>query len=297
MANQRKAYTYGLMAIMFWSTIATAFSLALKELSVFELMTWASFTSVVCLYLILVLQKKQSIFRRTSAIQWRNSALMGLLNPFLYYAVLLEAYAILPAQEALVLNYIWPVTLVLLSIPLLKQKIGIKSILSILLSFSGVIVIVLKGSLSSFSLTNWYGDLLALSSSIAWAFFWIFNIRDQRDESEKLFLNFLFGFIYSLTALLIIEDFTIPGVKGLMAAVYIGLFELGITFVLWLKALKYSGSTDKVSQLVYLSPFVSLFFIRLIVGESILPSTIAGLVLIIAGILIQQRIKGIKTQI
>jgi drug/metabolite transporter (DMT)-like permease len=284
------------MAILFWSTIATAFSLALTELSVFQLMTGASLTSVVCLFLILVFQKKTSLFRTTTSKQWRNSALLGLLNPFVYYAVLLKAYSILPAQEALVLNYIWPVTLVLLSIPLLKQKIGYKSILSILLSFSGVLVIVLKGTLSSFSFSNWYGDLLALSSSVIWALFWIFNIRDHRDETEKLFLNFLFGFIYSEIAWIWVDGFSIPGIKGAMAAVYIGLVELGITFVLWLKALRYSGSTAKVSQLVYLSPFISLFFIRGIIGEAILPSTIAGLILIITGILLQQKISSSKTR-
>ena len=47
---------------------------------------------------------------------------MGLHNPFLYYLVLLTAYKLLPAQEAGTLNYIWPLVLVLLSIPLLDKN-------------------------------------------------------------------------------------------------------------------------------------------------------------------------------
>ena len=63
---------------------------------------------------------------------------------------------------------------------------------------------------------------------------------------------------------------------------------MGITFVLWLMALNYSVTTAKVSNLIFLSPFIALFFIRFFVGEKILPTTVFGLILIIAGILLQQ---------
>jgi drug/metabolite transporter (DMT)-like permease len=64
---------------------------------------------------------------------------------------------------------------------------------------------------------------------------------------------------------------------------------MGITFVLWLRALRLSRTTAQVSNLIYLSPFVSLVLIHLIVGETIMLSTITGLVFIVAGIVLQQR--------
>jgi drug/metabolite transporter (DMT)-like permease len=66
------------------------------------------------------------------------------------------------------------------------------------------------------------------------------------------------------------------------------MLEMSLTFVIWLKALNTSENTAKVSNLIYLSPFIGLFFIRLTVGEPIHISTIVGLAIIIAGILIQQ---------
>ena len=75
---------------------------------------------------------------------------------------------------------------------------------------------------------------------------------------------------------------------GLLGASYVGLFEMGITFVLWLSALKLSETTAKVGNLIFLSPFLSLIFIHFFVGEDILASTFIGLILIVAGILIQQ---------
>ena len=75
-----------------------------------------------------------------------------------------------------------------------------------------------------------------------------------------------------------------------MGNIYIGMFEMSITFVIWLKALNYSSDTAKVSNLIYLSPFLALFIINLTVGEKIHTSTILGLVFIIAGIILQQMI-------
>jgi drug/metabolite transporter (DMT)-like permease len=75
---------------------------------------------------------------------------------------------------------------------------------------------------------------------------------------------------------------------GLLGATYVGIFEMGITFVIWLKALKFSKTTARVSNLIYLSPFLSLVFIYLFVGEQILFSTVIGLILIVVGIFVQQ---------
>jgi drug/metabolite transporter (DMT)-like permease len=62
---------------------------------------------------------------------------------------------------------------------------------------------------------------------------------------------------------------------------------MGITFIFWFKALKLSDNTSKVSNYIYISPFVSLVFIHYIVGETIEITTLYGLALIISGILIQ----------
>jgi drug/metabolite transporter (DMT)-like permease len=79
------------------------------------------------------------------------------------------------------------------------------------------------------------------------------------------------------------------GFKGIAASIYIGIFEMGITFWFWLKALQMASSTDKVSNLVYLAPFLSLVFVHFILNEPVYYTTPAGLMLIISGILIQNR--------
>jgi len=79
-----------------------------------------------------------------------------------------------------------------------------------------------------------------------------------------------------------------PGTYGLAGSIYIGLFEMGITFVVWLEALRSTSYTARISNLVYLSPFLSLLLVSWLVGEKIMMYTLTGLAFIIGGILIQQ---------
>jgi len=73
-----------------------------------------------------------------------------------------------------------------------------------------------------------------------------------------------------------------------MAGVYTGIFEMGLTFYLWLKALRLAETSDKISNLVFLAPFLSLVFISIFLGEHIYLTTFLGLVLIIGGIIFQR---------
>jgi len=286
--KQTRAYIFALTAILSWSTVATAFKIALRGMDFIHLLSISSAVAMLFFATLIILRGDFKTIWETPKSDLLHSAYLGFLNPFLYYFILLKAYSILSAQLALSLNYIWPITLVLLSIPLLKQKIGFKSILCIIISFLGVIIIANRGSVTSIETPDSWGVFLALGSSIIWALFWIFNTKDKREDLNKLFLNFSFGFIYCLISLGVWGEFHLPDHKSLTAAIYIGLVECGIAYVFWLKAMKLSSSTDKIGNLVFLSPFISLFLIHLFIGETIYLSTWVGLSFIVTGILLQK---------
>ena len=217
------------------------------------------------------------------------SAVLGLLNPFGYYLILFKAYELLQAQEAGVLNYSWPVILTLLSIPLLGQKIDLKSILAILISFSGLWVISTKGAVFSLEFSSALGVALAIGSAFLWALYWIINLYDKREAVPKITLNMGFGFLYMIVYTLFLNRWQTININGLIGSAYIGFFEMGFTFVIWMKALQYAENTAKVSNLIFLSPFIALFFIHFLVGETIAGSTVVGLALIVSGIILQQK--------
>ncbi len=288
MTRQTKAYLYAAAAVLIWSTVASAFKLSLRELSILQLLLWADIVSIFCLFCVLLARKKLSLLKGYSKQELLRAAALGFLNPFLYYTVLFAAYDLLPAQEAQPLNYTWAITLSLLSIPLLKQPIGLREILAIFVSYSGVVVISTHGNIFALQFSNGPGVLLALGSTVIWALFWIYNTRDKKDPVAGLFLNFVFGFPFILGACLVFSNPFPQAWPSLIGALYVGVFEMGITFVFWLNALKLTRSTARVSTLIFFSPFLSLVFIRFIVGEDIRISTIAGLLLIVAGTVLQQ---------
>ena len=69
--------------------------------------------------------------------------------------------------------------------------------------------------------------------------------------------------------------------------IYVSLFEMSITFALWLTALQLTSSAARIGNLIYVTPFFSLLILHLAVGEKIHPATFAGLFLIIGSILFQ----------
>ncbi len=288
MTQNKKSVILALAAVLLWSTIGSAFKLTLGYLDFTQVLLYSSMVAVIFLGGLLLIRGKFGNILKVSMSSLGLSALMGLFNPFAYYLILLKAYSLLQAQEAVALNYTWPMILVLLSGVFLKHKITWFNILSLVISFTGTIIIATKGNLLDFNLSDPLGVTLALSSAFFWATYWLLNLKDKRDTEEKLFLNFLFGLIYTLIYCIATDNLSIPGPEATLGVIYIGLFEMGITFVLWLNALKLAENTAKISNLVYLSPFLSLMFVSVAVGEKIMLYTIAGLFLIIGGILLQQ---------
>ncbi len=288
MLRQRKAYWYALVTVVFWSTSASAFKLALAGAEVTELLFWAALSSLLVLALILAARGQLGELMRWSYRDFGRSALLGLLNPFLYYLILFRAYDLLPAQEAQPLNFVWPIVLVLLSTVILGQRLRLISLLAMAISFTGVVVISTRGHLIGLGLSNGWGVSLALASTVVWSLYWLYGVRDQREPVARLCLNFAFGVGYILCYRLFAYGWQPPAMAALVGGLYIGLFEMGLAFVLWLQALKLSTSTALVGNLIYLTPFGSLLVIHWVLGEPILASTIVGLLLIVGGIVVQQ---------
>ncbi len=289
--NQKKAYAFALTSVFFWSTIATAFKLTLRYTGYSELLLLSIIFSLTALSIIVTFEKKWGLFLQLRRKDLIHSAMLGFLNPFLYYILIFRAYSVLPAQIAQILNQIWGIVIVLLSIPLLKQKIGFVSVSGVFVSFFGVVVLSTGGSFSFGNIQEPLGISYALISSIVWSLFWIFNTKNRTDPVISLTINFFSGFIFAVIYFVLLENTGNFNFKSIAGSAYIGFFEMGITFLLWLKALKCSITTARVSILIYLAPFLSLIFIYFILGEKILLSSLIGLLFIISGIIISRKDK------
>ena len=289
MSRNTKSIFFAAAAVLSWSTVATAFKVAQTYLTGFELLLVACLTSLFIFTIAITVTHKWGIVRSTPMKVWRSSAILGLLNPVVYYLVLFKAYKLLPAQIAQPINYMWPIVLLILLAIFAGQPIPRKKYIGMFMSLGGVTLISAgSGSMISSGLSG-SGLILAAVSALLWASFWMINNKNKNncDATVSLFMSFLFGSIYMIVASPFV-GIDIQSLKGVLAGIYVGTFEMGIPFFFFALAMRNTSNPALINQMCYLAPFISLFFISTILHEEIVFTTYAGLVLIVVGIIFNE---------
>ena len=284
--DERKALIFALVAVMLWSSVATGFKLGLELMTPLQLLFAGSCISTI-VFVIAAVRKGWP----GTGLNLREGALFGLLNPALYYLVLFAAYDRLPAQIAQPLNYTWAIMLAILAVPVLKQRLSGRTAVGIALSYVGVVVLLTQGEIDRIPELDWTGVALALASTVLWAFYWLFNTRSTTPPEALMATSFLIA-----TPILAIVCAVGPGwpplnLQTLFYGAWVGLIEMGITFLLWQQALRLTGHAAVLGQLIFLSPFLSLLMIGAVLGETIHLTSWLGLTIIVLGLLATGRPK------
>ncbi|MAS25889.1 MAG: EamA family transporter [Oceanospirillaceae bacterium] len=294
---EKTAVVYALLAVLFWSTVATAFKFALAGLTPRWMLLIAVAVSWGFLSLVLLFKKQLVLAAQELRSNWPVALRRALINPVCYYLILLQAYDLLPAQQAQAINYTWAITMSLLAVPLLGQKLRWPDAVALLLAYCGVLVIATRGDVLGLTFDSLSGVLLALLSTLLWALYWILNTRDSRqgdqaDAGRTLWSGFTLAVPLLLVITLLVNDVpqwaNAQTQQSVAAAVYVGIFEMGLTFLLWQQAMNLTQRTAAISSLIFLSPFLSLVFISQLLGEEVALSTPLGLALILAGLALQK---------
>ena len=282
--RQRRALIFALLSVALWSTVATGFKLGLRELAPAQLLFLG------CVIALAFFAAARPFVRATlTPRQHLIAAAMGLLNPLAYYLVLLEAYDRLPAHIAQPLNFTWVIALAVLAIPVLGQRLSARGWTGVCVSYAGVVVLLTQGEFDDFGRFDPFGVALALSTSVIWAAYWLVTVRLGM-HPVPLMLN---GFAVATVAVAAI-CWTTAGFPSLNPRVvgygaWVGLVETGITFVLWQRALALTDNAGRIGQLIFLSPFLSLVLIASVLGETIHPSAVIALAMIVGGLVLSRR--------
>ena len=289
MNNNNKSILLALAAVLSWSTVATAFKVALTYLTHFEMLLVASVTSLAIFATVLTVQRRWGVVMALPRKTWRYFALLGLLNPVAYYLVLFKSYDLLPAQIAQPVNYFWPIFLLVLLALFAKQSIPVKKYIGMFISLGGLILISLGGGQIGNLEISPLGLFLGLMSALLWASYWMVNNKNSHkaDATVACFMSFLFGSIYLIIGALCV-GVNLNTLPGILSGMYVGAFEMGIPFVCFGLAMRTTTNPALINQLCYLSPFLSLFFVSAILGEQIVFTTYIGLFLIVAGIVFNE---------
>lgn len=284
MHNERKALLAALTAVLLWSTVATGFKLGLEILKPVQLLFLGSLLSSAVFVIAAARHgwpKKH--FNLVEGLRF------GLLNPICYYLVLFAAYDRLPAQIAQPLNYTWAIVLALLAVPILGQRLSTRTLIGVFVSYLGVVILLSRGDFSRMPDLSISGVLLALASTLIWAGYWLFNARATTQPESFMATSFCLA-----TPVLGLLCWLGPGFppltrEALLYGAWVGIVEMGITFLLWQRALKLTTNAGRIGQLIFLSPFLSLLLIGEVLEEQVVAASWIGLLVIVSGLLITGR--------
>jgi len=279
--NERRALLLGLLAVVCWSTAATGFKLGLRLVEPVQLLLLGSLVSTALFWCATLPQRRYRLPLKSVGL----AAIVGAMNPCAFYLVLLEAYDRLPAQIAQPLNYTWAITLAILAWPVLGQRLRLRTLAGIVVSYVGVLVLLTEGNLDAPPDIDWLGVALALGSTLIWASYWLLNARVRVDPIGLLAWSFTFGSLF-VGALCVLG----PGLPPLstdtaLYGLWIGLLEMGAAYLVWQRALRSTAHAGRLGQLIFLAPFLSYGLIATVLGETIRGSSLIGLVIIVAGLM------------
>ena len=283
--NEREALAYGISAVLLWSTVATAFKLGLEYLAIEQLLFLGISFSWLFFTVILLARGNFFIEKKDRAV----AVLLGIINPFAYYLILFSAYDLLPAHIAQPLNYTWAITLAILSVPILKESLTIRTAIGIGVSYLGVTVLLYSSNSQASDNIAPLGVFLAILSTLFWASYWLISKKSQSDPLSMMFVAFSTALPFSLGVCLQGPGLPELNTPHLLSGLWVGLIEMGLTYLLWQRAIGRSANTARIGQLIFLSPFISLVFIYFFLDEKISFTVILSLSIIVLGTWITQK--------
>lgn len=279
-------YLFALLAVLFWAPNSAVSKLLIGNLDILQILFFTTLFAVIILLIAVVSQKKLHVLMEYKPKDYLNLAVIGFIGIFLSYLFFLASIKFLPAQETMVLFYFFPIPTAILGFFLLKERIGLKGLFAIIISFLGAIVVISKGDIFALQFASLAGVLLGFGAAVSHA---VFSILDKKHNYERFtatLIYFASSLVFSFAALLMFSSIPALSTGQLLGLICVGAMVGGLGYTFWLLALKH-GDTAMVSNIVLLTPFASLILINLLVKEEIALSSIIGLILMLAGILIQ----------
>lgn len=282
----KKNYIYALTAVLFWSTISALVKWLMSGIPNMETLSISTFFAFLCLLVMNTANGTIKILKNFSFREYMIMAGLGFIGLFLYSVLYYYGLSQLSSQEACIVNYIWPIMLVLFSCPILKEKLTVVKAAAMGCSFLGILI------LSAGSSGGAYGNekLGILSCVTAAAFYGLFSVLNKKadlDQNVTMMVIWLTASVCSLLSGLLTETW-IP-IRGVQWAglLWLGIAVDAIAYLLWALALKTAKDTASIANLAYLTPILSVIVSAVFLKEKIQPRAVAALALILGSILFQ----------
>jgi drug/metabolite transporter (DMT)-like permease len=229
---------------------------------------------------------------RSGLTPWKipvRTVLIGVYGLFGYHFMLFLALQTAPAVEANLVNYLWPLLIVLLS-PLFTKslKLNLRYVLAALSGFAGAVIAITYNSSGLESSSIEIGYLFALAAAVIWATYSLATTKVASFPTASIGLFALVSGLLALGAHFVFEPAAYISSSDWVLLVLLGAGPLGGAFYLWDAALKI-GDPRRIGLLAFLTPLLSTVLLVLVSGNSLSWQLLVATALIVGGALLGPR--------
>ena len=242
----KKEYTLALTTILLWSTFATATKLLLTNFNNIQVLCINSLIASIILFVIIIGTKKIKKIKDYKFKDYLITILMGLPGTFFYYILYYEGASKLPASQAFLVNYMWPIMSVVFACIILKEKITTQKVFSFILSFIGIMFIA-GSDILYFNKESFFGIAMCFLAAVSYGFFTALNKKNGYDSFITMMISFFTSFILTTVVIVVKKDFFVISHLDLLGFLWSGVFTMAIPNTLWIVALNI-GNTAKISN-------------------------------------------------
>ncbi len=281
----KKNYIYAFATVFIWSTMNVISKILITGMPALELLSAGSLLAFITL---LILNVSQGVFRQDlgyKASDYAKMSGLGFIGLFLYSALYYQGIDRLTSQEACIINYLWPIMVVIFSCILLKERLTIAKIFAMLCSFAGIIILTFGGTAGK--KPDMTGVICCLVAAACYGLFSVLNKQKNYNQQIAMMIIWLTTFVCSTAAGLLTETWIMPSAFEIAGFAWMGIIANAFAYLMWALALNGSDDSAVIANIAYLTPFVSVLLSAVILHEEIHANAIIALILIVGGILVQ----------
>ena len=282
----KKQFVFCMAAVLIWSTNATLAKFLMRTMPGFETIGLSALFAFLAMLVINAFTGKLKELKRYTRRQMAQMVALGVIGPFLNAAFYYNGLRRLTAQEACIVNYLWPIMLVLFSMLLLREKMTAAKAVAMLCSFAGIVVLCSGGEMSTGG-SRFTGVVSCVLGAMTYGLFSVLNKKLDYDQNVTMMVMWPAVAVCALTASFATETW-VP-IRGLewLGILWMGLISSALAYLLWSLALNGAESTAFLANLAYLTPFLSVVLSAVALREGLQLRALFALILIVGGIVLQ----------
>lgn len=291
-----KSVIYVSICVVLWALIPIVSKLGQDGLDNHQFLFWSSLSSLIFFIGITLFNGSLAALKTISTRKWVFAVFLGFLGTYLYYVLLYFGYANAPGMEVLIVQYSWPILIVILSLFILKEKLTLFKSLSIILGFIGVFFVITKGKITQLQFDNITVVGVVLFAALTFALFSVLSKKIILDDFSLLIIYFITATVISFISMLLFSEWKLPSSQNILPVIINGFFVNGLSYIFWIKALK-SGEASFIAPFVFLTPVLSSILLILFFNEPFYNAYLIGMSSVIMGGLFNTLSDRLKIQI